>query len=164
MPMRGKVQEDDPLLEHPPHYLHELPKEEEERFEKLFIKLGRGGDGKIDIENLSDALKEFGLHHRYAEVSINTEWLVNVTNLLWQWHTFPCVKIGWISQILFTWRVLFYELISGKIFKTFFDSSVVAILKNSYNLYVFNCKPQELKLNESTICTSIISTAILSNF
>lgn len=70
MPMRGRLQEDDPLLQHPPHYLHELPKEEEERFEKLFVELDKVGDGKIDVENLSVALKEFGLHHRYAEVSI----------------------------------------------------------------------------------------------
>nr|XP_022905598.1 calcium-binding mitochondrial carrier protein SCaMC-2 isoform X3 [Onthophagus taurus] len=67
MPMRGKLHEDDPLLQHPPHYLHELVKEDEERFEKLFVRLDKSGDGKIDIEDLTLALKEFGLHHRYAE-------------------------------------------------------------------------------------------------
>lgn len=72
MPIRGKVQEHDPLLQYPPHYLHELPKKEEERFEKLFDKLDKVGDGKIDVENLSEALKEFGLH-RYAQVSITSD-------------------------------------------------------------------------------------------
>lgn len=68
MPARSKLNEDDPLSHHPPHYLHELPLEDEERLEKLFTKLDKDGNGKIDIHDLSVALKEFGVHHQYAEV------------------------------------------------------------------------------------------------
>lgn len=64
-----KLSPDDPLVRHPPHYLHELPQEDEERLEKLFAKLDRNGNGKIDVHDLSMALKEFGVHHDYAEVS-----------------------------------------------------------------------------------------------
>lgn len=49
--------------------LPELPTEDEERLEKLFTKLDKDGNGKIDIHDLSVALKEFGVHHQYAEVS-----------------------------------------------------------------------------------------------
>lgn len=68
MPGRGKLSEGDPNSYHPPHYLHELPSEEEERLERLFVKLDKDGNGRIDIHDLSHALKEFGVHHRYAEV------------------------------------------------------------------------------------------------
>ncbi|XP_030761167.1 calcium-binding mitochondrial carrier protein SCaMC-2 [Sitophilus oryzae] len=50
-----------------PHYLHELPQEDEERLEKLFIKLDKNGNGKIDIHDLTVALQEHGMHERYAE-------------------------------------------------------------------------------------------------
>ncbi|XP_055538928.1 calcium-binding mitochondrial carrier protein SCaMC-2 isoform X4 [Wyeomyia smithii] len=49
------------------HYLHELPQADEERLEKIFNKLDRDGNGRIDIHDLSAALKEFGLSHQYAE-------------------------------------------------------------------------------------------------
>ncbi|XP_055846097.1 calcium-binding mitochondrial carrier protein SCaMC-2 isoform X1 [Episyrphus balteatus] len=45
----------------------EMPHEDEERLEKLFNSLDRDGNGKIDIHDLSDALKEFGLSSVYAE-------------------------------------------------------------------------------------------------
>ncbi|XP_062553420.1 mitochondrial adenyl nucleotide antiporter SLC25A25 isoform X2 [Armigeres subalbatus] len=51
----------------PVHYLHELPQADEERLEKIFNKLDRDGNGRIDIHDLSAALKEFGLSHQYAE-------------------------------------------------------------------------------------------------
>ncbi|XP_058054094.1 mitochondrial adenyl nucleotide antiporter SLC25A25 isoform X1 [Anopheles bellator] len=51
----------------PVHYLHELPQADEERLEKIFNKLDRDGNGRIDIHDLSSALKEFGLSHQYAE-------------------------------------------------------------------------------------------------
>ncbi|XP_065086560.1 mitochondrial adenyl nucleotide antiporter SLC25A25 isoform X1 [Ochlerotatus camptorhynchus] len=51
----------------PVHYLHELPQADEERLEKIFKKLDRDGNGRIDIQDLSAALKEFGLSHQYAE-------------------------------------------------------------------------------------------------
>lgn len=70
MPNRtNKLSPDDPLAHHPPHYLHELPLEDEERLGKLFVKLDKDGNGKIDIHDLSVALKECGVHHQYAEVS-----------------------------------------------------------------------------------------------
>lgn len=47
---------------------HELlPQEDEERLEKLFKKLDKDGNGKIDIHDLSDALKKYGVHQHYAE-------------------------------------------------------------------------------------------------
>lgn len=54
----------------PVHYLHELPQADEERLEKIFNKLDRDGNGRIDIHDLSSALKEFGLSHQYAEVRV----------------------------------------------------------------------------------------------
>uniref|UniRef100_A0A182QLB2 EF-hand domain-containing protein n=1 Tax=Anopheles farauti TaxID=69004 RepID=A0A182QLB2_9DIPT len=50
-----------------PQYLHELPQADEERLEKIFKKLDRDGNDRIDIHDLSAALKEFGLSHQYAE-------------------------------------------------------------------------------------------------
>lgn len=57
---------------HPPLELEELPKEDEERLETLFSKLDADGNGKIDIHDLSVALKELGPHinRSYAEVRI----------------------------------------------------------------------------------------------
>lgn len=54
---------------HPPLELEELPKEDEERLEKLFSKLDNDGNGKIDIHDLSVALKELAPHinRSYAE-------------------------------------------------------------------------------------------------
>ncbi|KAI5701755.1 hypothetical protein M8J75_013019 [Diaphorina citri] len=57
----------DPTIVHPPHYLHELPQEDEERLEKLFVALDTDGNGKIDIHDLSKALKDFGVHSLYAQ-------------------------------------------------------------------------------------------------
>lgn len=51
------------------HYVHELPQADEERLEKLFNQLDRNNNGKIDVHDLSAALKEFGLSSQYAEVS-----------------------------------------------------------------------------------------------
>lgn len=59
----------DPTIVHPPHYLHELPQEDEERLEKLFNTLDTDGNGRIDIHDLSIALKDFGVHSLYAQVS-----------------------------------------------------------------------------------------------
>lgn len=52
----------------PDHYDHGLHQEDEERLEKLFKSLDRDGNGRIDILDLSAALKDFGLCHTYAEV------------------------------------------------------------------------------------------------
>ncbi|XP_066251116.1 calcium-binding mitochondrial carrier protein SCaMC-2 [Euwallacea similis] len=51
----------------PPHYFHELPQENEERLERLFIKLDKNGNGRIDIHDLSAALREQGVSQKYAE-------------------------------------------------------------------------------------------------
>ncbi|GAB0101028.1 calcium-binding mitochondrial carrier protein SCaMC-1-like [Sergentomyia squamirostris] len=48
-------------------YFHELPQAEEERLEKLFKSLDKDGNGKIDIHDLSEALKDSGLSRQYAE-------------------------------------------------------------------------------------------------
>uniref|UniRef100_W8B697 Calcium-binding mitochondrial carrier protein SCaMC-2 n=1 Tax=Ceratitis capitata TaxID=7213 RepID=W8B697_CERCA len=45
----------------------ELPHEDEERLENLFKRLDRDGNGRIDIHDLSEALREFGLSSVYAE-------------------------------------------------------------------------------------------------
>ncbi|XP_047524277.1 calcium-binding mitochondrial carrier protein SCaMC-2 isoform X1 [Pieris napi] len=59
---------------HPPLELEELPKEDEERLEKLFSKLDTDGNGKIDIHDLSVALKELAPHinRSYAEKFLAT--------------------------------------------------------------------------------------------
>lgn len=48
---------------------NEIPAEDEERLERIFNQLDRDGDGKIDIQDLSAALHEFGLSSVYAVVS-----------------------------------------------------------------------------------------------
>jgi hypothetical protein len=49
----------------PPHYLHELPNEDEIRLAKLFESLDMDKNGKIDIHDLSIALHD----KEYAQVS-----------------------------------------------------------------------------------------------
>ncbi|KAJ1525448.1 hypothetical protein ONE63_010259 [Megalurothrips usitatus] len=44
-----------------------LPSGDEERLEGLFKKLDRDGNGRIDILELSNALKDSGVHHTYAQ-------------------------------------------------------------------------------------------------
>lgn len=56
------------LSENPPNYLQELPHEDEERLERLFNRLDKNSNGRIDIHDLSAALREYGVHHGYAEV------------------------------------------------------------------------------------------------
>ncbi|XP_024936609.1 calcium-binding mitochondrial carrier protein SCaMC-2 isoform X2 [Cephus cinctus] len=51
----------------PPHYLHELPAQDEERLAKIFNKLDLDGNGSIDVHDLSKALHEVGVHKSYAE-------------------------------------------------------------------------------------------------
>lgn len=53
----------------PVHYVHELPHADEERLERLFKTLDRDSNGRIDIHDLSAALKDIGLSDSYAEVS-----------------------------------------------------------------------------------------------
>lgn len=74
----GGIDPSDPVTGHPPHYFHEMPHEDEERLEKLFNSLDLDGKGKIDIHDLSEALKKAGLHHGYAEVR---SFLLNPTPL-----------------------------------------------------------------------------------
>lgn len=52
-----------------PHYIYELPENEEKRLEELFKKLDLDGNGKIDIHDLSEALKDSKFGQQYAEVS-----------------------------------------------------------------------------------------------
>lgn len=59
---------DHPSVVHPPHYLHELPQEDEERLENLFKSLDVDGNGKIDIHDLSVALRDSGVNQTYAKV------------------------------------------------------------------------------------------------
>lgn len=54
-------------------FVHELPQADEERLERLFRKLDRDGNGRIDIHDLSAALRELGMCHTYAEVSAASE-------------------------------------------------------------------------------------------
>nr|XP_023016150.1 calcium-binding mitochondrial carrier protein SCaMC-2-like [Leptinotarsa decemlineata] len=65
--MPNKGVEDHNYPNHPPHYLHELPQEDEERLGKLFARLDKNENGRIDIHDLSRALREHGVHHGYAE-------------------------------------------------------------------------------------------------
>ncbi|XP_011299648.1 calcium-binding mitochondrial carrier protein SCaMC-2 isoform X1 [Fopius arisanus] len=51
----------------PPHYLHELPVEAEERLSKIFQQLDIDGNGRIDVHDLAQALHQVGVHKRYAE-------------------------------------------------------------------------------------------------
>lgn len=40
----------------------------EQRYADLFKKLDKGGDGRIDIKDLSSELKDLGVSQSYAEV------------------------------------------------------------------------------------------------
>ncbi|XP_050450565.1 calcium-binding mitochondrial carrier protein SCaMC-2 isoform X1 [Cataglyphis hispanica] len=51
----------------PAHYLHELPAQDEERLERLFQTLDLDGNGRIDVLDLSRALREVGVHTQYAQ-------------------------------------------------------------------------------------------------
>lgn len=53
---------------------NETLQEVEERYSELFKKLDKGGDGRIDIKDLSSELKELGVCESYAEVNIVTMW------------------------------------------------------------------------------------------
>lgn len=55
----------------PPHYIHELPAEDEARLEKMFQELDLDGNGKVDVHDLSKALHKAGVHEKYAQVRIN---------------------------------------------------------------------------------------------
>jgi hypothetical protein len=55
----------------------ESSKEEEERLANMFRKLDKDGDGKIDIHDLSAALKRLGMSDHYAEVLIQSHFLVS---------------------------------------------------------------------------------------
>lgn len=54
------------------HYIYELPENEEKRLEEVFRKLDLDGNGKIDIRDLSEALKGSKFGQQYAEVSKNS--------------------------------------------------------------------------------------------
>lgn len=54
----------------PAHYLHELPAQDEERLASLFQRLDLDGNGRIDVHDLSQALREVGVHTQYAQVFI----------------------------------------------------------------------------------------------
>lgn len=45
--------------------------ESEKRLANIFRQLDRNGNGRIDIQELTEALKGFGISQQYAEVSIN---------------------------------------------------------------------------------------------
>ncbi|XP_018403620.1 PREDICTED: calcium-binding mitochondrial carrier protein SCaMC-2-like isoform X1 [Cyphomyrmex costatus] len=51
----------------PAHYLHELPAQDEERLASLFQRLDLDGNGRIDVHDLSQALREVGVHTQYAQ-------------------------------------------------------------------------------------------------
>lgn len=57
-------------ISHPTDYLQSLLHEDEERLSKLFNRLDLDGNGKIDIYDLSVALKELGVSHGDAEVNL----------------------------------------------------------------------------------------------
>lgn len=75
---------------HLPHYLHELPQEDEERLGKLFNSLDLDGNGKIDIHDLSVALKEFGVSHRDAQVKITISYSYSICKCQ------PCVNFDFV--------------------------------------------------------------------
>jgi len=54
----------------PVHYLHELPAQDEERLARLFQRLDLDGNGRVDVHDLSHALREVGVHSQYAQVHL----------------------------------------------------------------------------------------------
>lgn len=51
--------------------------EMDERLANIFKKLDRNGNGRIDIQDLTAALKGFGMSEQYAEVSVDTIIITN---------------------------------------------------------------------------------------
>lgn len=92
------AKEDTAVLEqHPVHYLHELTMAEEVRLERLFNKLDKDGNGRIDIADLSGALKEFGLSSKYAEVNLNLLFgHLFILTVCLLWENVGC-SVRWIS-------------------------------------------------------------------
>ena len=58
------------------HYLHELNEEDEKRLAALFKQLDVNGDGRIDVQDLSESLRRMGVHQLpgHAEVSFFVSW------------------------------------------------------------------------------------------
>lgn len=59
---------DESKVNRPPHYFQELPTEREKRLEKLFKQLDVDGDGRINFQDLSEALEKMGLPHAAGNV------------------------------------------------------------------------------------------------
>ena len=62
----------------PAHYLHELPAQDEERLECLFQRLDLDGNGRIDVHDLSRALRDAGVHTQYAQVLIKPAFTISI--------------------------------------------------------------------------------------
>lgn len=88
---------------------HEIS--EEERLQKLFEKLDINHNGKIDICELSEALKGSKFGQQYAEVRIDPDIYVRLFRSVLCWPTF-CVRpeklVFRILIIIFTMRLYFY--------------------------------------------------------
>ncbi|MCL4123889.1 UNVERIFIED_CONTAM: hypothetical protein GTU68_043960 [Idotea baltica] len=50
-----------PPSEPRPHHVYELPDESEERLERLFNQLDSNGDGRIDVNDLTEGLKRLNI-------------------------------------------------------------------------------------------------------
>jgi hypothetical protein len=63
---------DNPRTRRPPaHYKYRLPSEEEERLESLFRQLDVSKDGRVDVKDLSQSLKNMGIPHRAADAIVS---------------------------------------------------------------------------------------------
>ena len=60
-----------------PHSSHELRAEDEKRLESLFKQLDVNRDGRIDANDLSEALHRMGIHQMPGHVQVS--WLGRVT-------------------------------------------------------------------------------------
>ena len=66
-----------------PHYLHELSEEDEKRLGSLFKQLDVNGDGRIDVQDLSESLRRMGVHQvpGHAEVSSSAPVLIELIQI-----------------------------------------------------------------------------------
>lgn len=89
----------------PAHYLHELPAQDEERLASLFQRLDLDGNGRVDVHDLSQALREVGVHTQYAQVFIKRffttydvevakPWTLATRELLWHLHLIFPAAVG----------------------------------------------------------------------
>ncbi|RLU24995.1 hypothetical protein DMN91_003087 [Ooceraea biroi] len=87
----------------PAHYLHELPAQDEERLARLFQRLDLDGNGRIDVHDLSQALREVGVHSQYAHYA-------QVRSLRARAHVYTCMLLHFAPALRTIYCIRFLNI------------------------------------------------------